>query len=105
MLSKREHLLVCLMEECNEVAQAASKCIRFGDADSYLPTDPTNLTQVTKEFNELLAVVKMLNEIGVIIPMVRHLQEEKIERLATFMQYSRQRKTLEENSPYEDCNF
>lgn len=52
-----DHLLVILMEECAEVQQAASKCFRFGLTEE-------NHSNLLHEFNDLLAVVEMLEDNG-----------------------------------------
>tara|TARA_Y100001973_G_C5139990_1_gene302427 strand:- start:14 stop:316 length:303 start_codon:yes stop_codon:yes gene_type:complete len=59
-MNKIEYLLTCLKEECSEVQMASSKSERFGFDSDYIGI--TNLTQLVNEFNDLLAVVDLLNE-------------------------------------------
>lgn len=56
-----EHLLECLGEEGSEVAQATSKCNRFGLTDRNVlnPTGPTNSERLVEELNDLMAVIEM----------------------------------------------
>lgn len=60
-----EHLLVCLSEECAEVIQAVSKALRFGLDDGYPDRETDNRTDIENEIVDVLAVVTMLDEIGV----------------------------------------
>lgn len=58
----REELLVLLIEECGEVIQAATKCLRFG-VDRYDPRDPgkgSNYTVLSEEIGDLYGVVSGL---------------------------------------------
>lgn len=59
-MNRREYLLVCLMEECAEVAQAASKVLRFGLYDEHLGA--TNQARLMAEITDLSAVIQMLME-------------------------------------------
>lgn len=65
-MDHRQHLLLKLMEECAEVSQRASKQMQFG-RDEYQPNQAipwTNSERLRDEINDLLAVVKMLEEVG-----------------------------------------
>lgn len=55
----REELLVLLVEECGEVIQAATKCLRFG-WDREFPSYGHNATVLATEFGQLIAVAKSL---------------------------------------------
>lgn len=60
-MNRLDHLLVILMEECGELAQDTAKALRFGIYEQRdLPT--SNLERMQKEYNDLLAVVAMINE-------------------------------------------
>lgn len=54
-LDYQQELLTILMEECGEVIQAASKCIRFG-------TDTKNLKSLEKEVGDLQCMIDLLHE-------------------------------------------
>ena len=57
----RDELLVLLIEECGEVIQAATKCLRFGwDVDHGVDYG-NNRDQLAKEMGELVAVRDELN--------------------------------------------
>lgn len=58
-LAADQEALTILMEECGEVAQAASKCIRFnGGAD--------NKGRLSGEIGDLLAIIEILFSQGLV---------------------------------------
>ena len=56
----REDLLLLLIEECGEVIQAATKCLRFG-WDREFPTYGHNGDVLSEEIGQLSAVVSELS--------------------------------------------
>lgn len=62
-MNHSEYLLVCLLEELGEAAQAASKGLLFG-LGSFHPDDPTtdNADLISHELNDVIAVALMLQE-------------------------------------------
>lgn len=93
----QEHLLIILMEECSEVAQRASKALRFGlrevQKDQYL----TNAERIIYEFSDLYAVMRMLHQQG-LLPQVTNsdMIDAKTRKLHEFLEYSRECGTLTE---------
>ena len=67
-MNKIEHLFVCLTEEAAEISQAACKIQRFGPDNSETTTTKTNIEQLTTEINDLVAILELLSEEGVILP-------------------------------------
>jgi hypothetical protein len=61
MLNRTEYLLNLVQEECAEVAQRASKCMRFG-LDESREDKPTNIRLLCEEFYDLMCVFDMLNK-------------------------------------------
>jgi NTP pyrophosphatase (non-canonical NTP hydrolase) len=59
-MTRTEHLLTILAEECAEVAQRASKAARFGLAEVQPGQDQTNAQRLIDEVNDLCAVYQML---------------------------------------------
>lgn len=57
----RDELLVLLIEECGEVIQAATKCLRFG-WDRYQPEYGKNDVVLASEIGDLLGVIDALPE-------------------------------------------
>jgi NTP pyrophosphatase (non-canonical NTP hydrolase) len=94
-----EHLLVCLAEECGEVAKEVCKALRFG-LDDQVTRDPhgprgtngpTNREKIVAELNDLLGVVAMLRERKV-FPLDWEDGEaamKKMDRVEAFMGYAR----------------
>ena len=69
-MNATEHLLACLAEEGGEITQDATKCLRFGihDRNVLNPTGPTNVERLVEELNDLMGVVCLLREAGVLPP-------------------------------------
>lgn len=59
-MTRREHLLTIAMEECNEVAQRLSKALRFGENEIQPGQEFPNDYRVLIEYNDLIAVLRML---------------------------------------------
>ena len=78
-MTRRQQILLILMEECAEVQQQASKCLRFGGAE--------NEALLEKEIGDLLCMTDLLSEDGVIDYGVCHkqaaLKEEKLKKYST----------------------
>lgn len=81
-MTREQYLLTCLAEECAEVAQAASKAIRFGlDPLSGRPEKyrkVNNRGDLEAELGDLLAVASMLGLTP--SPIHRGLKRQKVER-------------------------
>ncbi len=90
-MTRTDHLLVCLAEECNEVAQRASKALRFG-LDEIQPGQPlSNAERIKQEFVDLLAVWAMLCGSGAcehVSPSDQEAISAKKEKVETFLWYS-----------------
>ncbi|MCK5506182.1 MAG: hypothetical protein KAJ10_13540 [Thermodesulfovibrionia bacterium] len=63
-MTRTEHLIMCLAEECAEVQKVASKVNRFGMEEVYSAYGITNNERLAIEFAELMAVAEMLEEQG-----------------------------------------
>ena len=94
-----EHLLVLLGEECDEIAIQASKALRFGMGDHEPGKIATNETRILQELSDLMAVVEMLQERGVIRRYDEGEQRGQIiakkARIEHFMNYAREKGTLQ----------
>jgi len=86
MTAQQEYLLICLMEECGEIIQAASKALRFGLDNNYPGTDRTNVGDISKEFNDLYAVRIMLSREDVHIRYDDRAVLEKIRTIEEFLE-------------------
>jgi len=92
MKTEIDHLLVCLIEECAEIQKHATKALR----------DPTILGSATErklimyKWNDLQAVVAMLQQRRALPVMVDHEQQRKQrDKVLHFMDYARERGELE----------
>lgn len=88
----QKHLLSCVSEECAEVAQVASKAIRFGLFDEY--AGQTNREKLIQEFTDLVAVMEMALETNIITEINMRSVDEKKEKVKKFLKYSRERGEL-----------
>lgn len=71
-MNKTDEALLILSEECAEVVQAISKCQRFG-IDNYKPGKPnSNREHLETEIGDLMAMILILEELGVINPVRVH---------------------------------
>lgn len=63
-----EYLLTCLAEEGSEVTKDSAKSLRFGldDTNVLNPSGPANRERLIGELNDLLGVVSMLVDKGLL---------------------------------------
>jgi len=88
-MTETEHILTILAEECAEVAQRASKAIRFGLHEIQPGQSDDNLRRLEREFSELYEVASMLR--------LKIREEDRIakrEKLKMYMDYAREIGTL-----------
>lgn len=93
-MNKSEHLLACLAEECAEVGQAVGKALRFGLNDKAPSHVLTNAEYIANELGDVVALVEMLQELGLIPALDGMHMECKKERVKHFMEYAEQRGAL-----------
>ena len=60
-MTRQEHLLTILIEECNETAQRATKAVRFGLEEIQPGQAQTNAERIVYEFNDIVAVIELLH--------------------------------------------
>jgi NTP pyrophosphatase (non-canonical NTP hydrolase) len=81
-MDRTQEIMLILQEECAEVSQAVSKCFRFGMTDCYPGTDTTNRDRLEEEIGDLLAMIALLEQAGVITEAGLHIAfNGKIEKL------------------------
>lgn len=68
--------LILLIEECSEVIQAATKCLRFG-YDHYEPGYGFNDHELAKEIGQMIAHIGQINPD---IKIVIHAMLDKLQR-------------------------
>ena len=71
-----------LQEECAEVTQAISKCLRFG-IDNYKPGKPkTNREHLAEEIGDLIAMIELCYDNDIVDPLqVKEAQHRKFDKL------------------------
>lgn len=84
-----EHLLVLFQEEAGEIIQASSKILRFGPYDRNGDNPLSNAQELNKEYNDLLAIKKLLCDVGIFVEYDRNLVESKLIRVQEHIEYSR----------------
>lgn len=60
MIEYQDYLIMCLAEECAEVAQRCMKAMRFGRDQIQTGHTETNAKRIEGELTDLIAVVDML---------------------------------------------
>lgn len=93
-MNTREHLLTILAEECAEVAQRVTKALRFGLTEIQPGQDKSNADRINEEMGDLLGVYRMLEDRKELPPVRAHQIEAKVRQVNTFLGYSAQCGTL-----------
>ena len=96
-MNRIEHLLVILSEECAEAQKEVSKALRFGLDDCAPNQSLTNRNKIAIELNDLMAVVEMLIDEGVITSTTAFTDKEitiKKEKVERYLKYSKTAGTL-----------
>lgn len=91
MLTKEQYLLICLAEECAEVAQRASKALRFGLDEVQPGQEWSNRQRLEREVIDLFAITHAMSNVD----MLQISEEDgdamldaKLDKLAQYMAYS-----------------
>ena len=90
MMNKQEHLLSTLAEEAAELAQRATKALRFGLDDIEEGQTLTARVRLAGELADLIAMVEMC---GIPMPDNRDIEAKKI-KVEKYLEYSRTVGTL-----------
>ena len=98
-MTRIEHLLVCLAEECAEVTKEVTKILRFGLKDQKFVVNGTdhepNDVRLQTEIIDVMAVLELLQEEDVIFPdddksdkwdEMMEVKKEKIEKYIVYAQ-------------------
>lgn len=93
-MNTTEYLLSCLIEECAEVIQRATKAQRFGLHEVQPEQQLTNEERLAIELDDLTGTLELLAEHGVRLPPSSERVRAKILKVEKFMDYSRQLGTL-----------
>ncbi len=97
-MTRQEHLLTILSEECAEVIKEVSKALRFGLDDKKSGQTFTNSEKITGELHDIIAVVEMLRDEGCLkrerTTKVLAAIKWKQEKVEQYLEYSEKRGTL-----------
>lgn len=94
-MTRTEHLLTILSEECVETAQRSSKAIRFTLDEIQPGQELTNAQRIVYEFNDIFAVMEILKEEGLIDKIIdREAIELKKSKIDKYIKYSNDIGTL-----------
>ena len=95
IMTRQDHLLVILMEECAEVQKECAKALRFGLDDFYAPAGPdTNRESIWRELNDLMAVSEMIRRDKIIPEEDFKQQAVKRDKVERFLNYSKEKGLL-----------
>src|SRR5690349_12970351 len=99
-MNHSEHLLSIIAEEAAEVAQRATKTLRFGVAEVQPGQDHTNVFRLMGELHDLLAAVEMFHEHhGWPVLIHRDKIDAKKVKVEKFLAYSAELGTLTAGVP------
>lgn len=87
-MQAKEYLLIVFQEEAIEVAHGVSKVLRFTANHSFKEGGPTNLEDLNKEYNEMLAMVELLAAEGVCLQRDESIIARKKERVEHYLKHS-----------------
>lgn len=93
-MTRTEHLLTILAEECAEVAQRASKALRFGLLEVQPGQEQTNTQRLEGEMCDLIAVWNLLRDMGLVKPIEYFTFVGKAAKVEKFLAYSKKCGTL-----------
>ena len=96
-----ENITLTVIEECAEVSQALSKCLRFG-FNSYNPMEPkfNNIQEALNEYYQLVAMMELLlTETGLQDVYskddVEQIKDNKIKKFKSYQEVSKKLGYLE----------
>jgi len=84
MTEKQREILGILQEECAEVIQAISKCVRFGIDNSH-KSGNTQRENLSMEVGDLVCMIGLMIEAGLVKEEdINRAKDEKIEKLKVY---------------------
>lgn len=99
-MTRTEHLLVILMEECNEVAQRASKALRFGLREVEPGQELSNAERINLEYMDLITIMEILTNEDILpwisSPKLQQHVAAKSQKVEKFLVYSGECGTLQD---------
>lgn len=108
-MNKAQYLLTQLAEECAEVAQLASKAIRFGteEVQPDKADQLNNADRIMEEFHDLIAVMEFLHKEGILPAWSEERaqahKQAKLLKIVRYMVYSKQQGILQIETKERCC--
>lgn len=96
-MDRAEHLLSIVAEEAVEVAQRATKALRFGVDDVQSGQEYTNWQRIEHEFHDLIAALEMAH--GRPLNIYRERIDAKKAKVERYLAYSAKCGTLTQQHP------
>lgn len=96
-MTREEHLLLCLAEECAEVAQRVSKALRFGLSEVQADQPFNNAERIVEELHDLLSVAAILGREGILdnpTMVMPDTVQRKLAKIEKYFAISREHGTL-----------
>jgi hypothetical protein len=90
VFQERDLLLLQLGEECSELSQQISKCLRFGLEDIQPGKTLSNRERLFEEYNDLLAIAEMLHDYDVTFSYDHTKVTAKREKVEKYLEFSRE---------------
>lgn len=94
-MTRTEHLLAIISEECGEVSQRAIKAMRFGLTEVQPHQPDTNAKRIMREFADLVGVIEMLQAEGALPDVERVDVDQKKNRVEKYLRLSAKCGTLD----------
>lgn len=99
-MTRTEHLLIILAEECAEVGQRVTKALRFGLDEKEPGQDVSNEHRICEELADLFTMVDMLEDYGILTKLggfsfYYDKTRGKREKVARYLEYSKECGTLD----------
>ena len=88
MISREDYLIIKLGEECNEVAQRVTKALTFGLEEIQTGQDESNRERIMGEVNDLLGILKMLQDEGFLPEADKQKINAKKDKVEKYYKYS-----------------
>lgn len=93
-MTRIEHILTIVSEECSEIAQHCSKAIRFGLLEVQPGQTLTNASRIYQEYVDLKAAMEVLHAHWMALvdgtPSLGSMVDAKHRKIAEFLKYSAQ---------------
>ena len=88
LTDQQKSIMLIAQEECSEVIEAVSKCFRFGIGEVF--SGKTNRERVEEEIGDLLCMIRLMSENGLIdeynVDSAINKKEEKLKKWSQIYQ-------------------